>query len=111
MRKTFASSPLTAAGLRSGIPNLVVSFAADQPFWGARVHAIGAGPHPIPVKRLTAEKLVVALAEADGDVIRSSAQVAGRKIRIENGVGSLVHLIELHFENWHRFPWSAFFKV
>jgi len=94
----------TAAGLHSGIPNLVVSFAADQPFWGARVHAIGAGPHPIPVKRLTAEKLVVALAEADGDVIRSSAQVAGRKIRIENGVESLVHLIELHFENWHRFP-------
>jgi len=37
----------TAAGLRSGIPNIVVPFAADQPFWGARVHALGAGPKPI----------------------------------------------------------------
>ena len=46
----------TAAGLRSGIPNLVVSFAADQPFWGARVYAIGAGPQPIPVKKFNNSK-------------------------------------------------------
>jgi sterol 3beta-glucosyltransferase len=90
----------TAAGLRSGIPNLVVPFAADQPFWGARVHAIGAGPNPIPVRKLTVEKLIVALAEADGDTIRSGAQAAGREIRAESGVESLVHLVKLHFENW-----------
>jgi sterol 3beta-glucosyltransferase len=101
----------TTAGLRSGIPNLVVPFAADQPFWGARVHAIGAGPHPIPVKKLTTEKLVVALVEADGNAIRGGAQAAGRKIRAENGVESLFHLIELHFENWHGFHSSVFFKV
>jgi hypothetical protein len=52
---------------------------------------------------LTAEKLVAALAEADGNTIRGGAQAAGRKIRAENGVESLVHLIELHFENWHGF--------
>lgn len=101
----------TAAGLRSGIPNLVVSFAADQPFWGARVHAIGAGPHPIPVKRLTTGKVAAALAEADGNIIRNGAQALGRKVRAENGIESLVHLIELHFENWHRFSQPAFFKV
>lgn len=84
----------TAAGLRSGIPNLVVSFAADQPFWGARVHALGAGPQPIPVKRLTAENLVTALAQADGDAIRNGAQAVGRKIRAEDGVGSAVKFIE-----------------
>jgi len=92
----------TAAGLRSGIPNLVVSFAADQPFWGKHVHAIGAGPRPIPVKKLTAEKLVAALAEADGDAIRSSAQAAGMKIRKERGREGLVRLIESHFENWQE---------
>ena len=54
----------TGAGLRAGIPNLVVSFAADQPFWGARVHAIGAGPKPIPVKKLTTDKLIAAIGEA-----------------------------------------------
>ena len=99
----------TAAGLRSGIPNLVVSFAADQPFWGARVHAIGAGAQPIPVKRLTTEKLVAALIEADGDAIRSGAQAAGSKIRAEAGVGNLVRLIELHVENWQESYQSAIF--
>jgi sterol 3beta-glucosyltransferase len=85
-----------AAGLHSGIPNLVVSFAADQPFWGARVHAIRAGPPPIPVKKLTAEKLIAALVEADKETIRNGAQAAGRQIRAEDGVGSAVKSIEEH---------------
>lgn len=38
----------TAAGLRAGRPSLVVPFLGDQPFWGAQVHAIGAGPEPSP---------------------------------------------------------------
>ncbi|MFZ5818662.1 MAG: glycosyltransferase [Chloroflexota bacterium] len=84
----------TAAGLRAGIPNLVVSFAADQPFWGARVHAIGAGPRSIPVGKLTTGKLVAALAEAEGDALRSGAQAVGRMIRAEDGVGAAVKVIE-----------------
>src|SRR5215208_6437717 len=47
----------TSAGLRAGIPNVVVPFTADQPFWGKRVQAIGAGPEPILVKNLSVEKL------------------------------------------------------
>ena len=101
----------TAAGLRSGIPNLVVSFAADQPFWGARVHAIGAGPQPIPVKKLTAEKLVAALAEADEDALRNSAQAVGRKIRAEDGVGASVKFIEAYAAKWHESSLSEYFKV
>ena len=101
----------TAAGLRSGIPNLVVPFAADQPFWGMRVHAIGAGPRPIPVRKLTTNKLITALAEADGDALRNSAQVAGRKIRAEDGVGYAVKLIEEHADKWHDPSQSEFFKV
>jgi UDP:flavonoid glycosyltransferase YjiC (YdhE family) len=84
----------TAAGLRSGIPNLVVPFAADQPFWGVRVHAIDAGPRPIPIKKLTAEKLAAALDDVDGDALRSSAQVVGGKIRMEDGVGQTVMFID-----------------
>ena len=96
----------TAAGLRSGIPNLVVSFAADQPFWGARVHAIGAGPQPIDVKELTTDKLVAALIEIDGDALRNGAQAMGRKIRAEDGVGVAISLIEKYVENWNRSPHS-----
>jgi sterol 3beta-glucosyltransferase len=92
----------TAAGLRSGIPNLVVSFAADQPFWGARVHVIGAGTQPIAVKKLTTEKLVAALVEADGNALRNGSQVAGRKIRAEDGVGVAVKIIENYAEEWRE---------
>jgi UDP:flavonoid glycosyltransferase YjiC (YdhE family) len=84
----------TAAGLRAGIPNLIIPFTADQPFWGARVSAIGAGPLPIPVKKLTSEMLINALTEVKGDTIRRGAQAAGRKIRAENGVEAAVQLIE-----------------
>ena len=99
----------TAAGLRSGIPNLVVSFAADQPFWGARVHAIGAGPQPIPVRRLTTEKLIEALTESDREIIRNGAQATGRTIRTEDGVGQTVQIIEEYAAKWCKSPQSAIF--
>jgi UDP:flavonoid glycosyltransferase YjiC (YdhE family) len=101
----------TAAGLRSGIPNLVVSFAADQPFWGARVHAIGAGPQPISVKKLTVERLVSALVEADGDALRNGAQTVGSKIRAEDGVGATVKFVERYVAKWRESSQPEYFKV
>jgi len=101
----------TAAGLRSGIPNLVISSASDQPFWGRRVHAIGAGPRPISARRLTSEKLSRALLELEEDAIRDTAQAVGRKIRDEDGVGNLVRLIESHLKNWQKSSKSEIFKV
>jgi UDP:flavonoid glycosyltransferase YjiC (YdhE family) len=84
----------TAAGLRAGIPNIVIPFAGDQMFWGKRVHAIGAGPRPIPVKKLTAPRLASALAQAEDDALRGRAQLVGRAIRAEDGVGEAVRLTE-----------------
>ena len=84
----------TAAGLRAGIPNVVVPFAADQPFWGARVHALGAGPAPIPVRKLSVERLVAALSESSSGRLRSGAEAIGRVIREEAGVDAAVRLIQ-----------------
>jgi len=92
----------TAAGLRAGIPNIVIPFAGDQMFWGKRVHAIGAGPRPIPVQRLNAERLASAIVEAEGGVIRKRAQAVGRGIRSEGGVGGAVALIEEYPNNFYR---------
>ncbi len=86
----------TAAGLRAGVPNIVVPHAADQPFWGGRVAAIGAGPKPIPVKALTAENLAAALSGAGTAAQVHAAQAAGREIGAEDGVGAAVALIERH---------------
>lgn len=92
----------TSAGLHSGIPNIVVPFTADQPFWGRRVHAIGAGPKPILVKHLTVERLTRAIAEASSPAAGERAQAARRKIRSEDGVNLAVKLIESHVRNWNE---------
>jgi len=99
----------TAAGLRSGIPNLVISFAADQPFWGARIHAIGAGPRSIPVRKLTVENLVAAMIEADGETIWNVAQATGRTIRAEDGVGQAIKSIEEYTAKWRESRSSTIF--
>jgi sterol 3beta-glucosyltransferase len=92
----------TAAGLRAGIPNVVIPFTADQPFWGKRVHAIGAGPKPILVKNLSVEKLTQAIAEAESHTLRVGAQVIGQEVRSEDGIDRAVDLIEKYSNNFHR---------
>jgi UDP:flavonoid glycosyltransferase YjiC (YdhE family) len=85
----------TAAGLRAGVPSVVVPFMSDQPFWGRRVFALGAGPEPIPRKQLTAEKLARAISAAVTDpVIRRRAANVGRLIRAEDGVARAADLID-----------------
>jgi sterol 3beta-glucosyltransferase len=91
----------TAAGLRAGIPNVILPFTADQPFWGRRVHAIGAGPKPILVKNLSVEKLTRAMAEAESDVLCEQAQAIGHEIRSEDGVASAIKLIEKYSNDFH----------
>jgi sterol 3beta-glucosyltransferase len=92
----------TSAGLRAGIPNIVVPFIADQPFWGKRVHAIGVGPKPILVKNLSVESLTKAIAEAESDSLRERAQLIGQKIRTEDGVDEAVRLIEKYSNDFHN---------
>jgi UDP:flavonoid glycosyltransferase YjiC (YdhE family) len=87
-------SGTTAAGLRAGVPSVVVPFFGDQPYWGRRVHALGVGPKPIQLKALTAEKLAAAISEAVSDEAMSERAAAlGARIRAEDGVGSAVDFI------------------
>ena len=83
-----------AEGLRAGVPTVVVPFILDQPFWGARIAAMGLGPEPIPRKQLTADRLARAIDLAVTDAeIRQRAQACGRAIRAEDGVGNAVELV------------------
>jgi sterol 3beta-glucosyltransferase len=84
----------TAAGLRAGKPSVIVPFFSDQPFWGWRVQKLGAGPRPIPRKKLTPQRLAQAIASAVQDQdIRSRAEELGEKLRAEDGVANAVDLI------------------
>ena len=84
----------TAAGLRAGKPTLVCPFLGDQPFWGARVHAAGAGPAPLPSRKLLAG-IAGRLGELmDRDDYRANASRLGRMIRAEDGLANGVAIVE-----------------
>ena len=87
----------TAAGLRAGVPNVVIPFFGDQPFWGRRVEALGVGPAPIPRKDLTIEKLTQAIQHVTTDetMQRKAAQL-GAAIREERGLKNAVHVVEMY---------------
>jgi sterol 3beta-glucosyltransferase len=87
----------TGAGLRAGRPTVVCPFVGDQTFWGRRVAALGVGPRPIPLLRLTAERLAEAIRSAvTDDSLRQRAAALGATIRAENGIERAVTYINNH---------------
>ncbi len=75
----------TAAGLRAGVPSIVVTFGNDTLAWGQRVWELGVGPRAIPRKRLTTEGLFEAISATRSEGMRKAAAELGEKIRQENG--------------------------
>ena len=85
----------TAAGLRAGVPTIVIPFFGDQPFWGQRVAKLGVGPEPIPRKQLTAERLAEAIHRAVTDgAMRQRAADLGAKIQAEDGIANAVAIVQ-----------------
>jgi len=85
----------TAEGLRAGVPTVTVPFILDQPFWGARLKALGVGPDPIPQKVLTADRLAAAITTAILNLdIKKRARSIGESIRSENGVENAVRVVQ-----------------
>jgi sterol 3beta-glucosyltransferase len=87
----------TAAGLRAGVPSVIIPHFADQPFWGRRVYQLGAGPKPIPRAKLNADHLTAAIQEAvSSTAMRERAAELGAAIRAEHGVANAVRAIECY---------------
>ena len=85
----------TAAGLRAGVPSIVIPFFGDQPFWGQRVAQLSVGPAPIPRKKLTVERLARAIHRAVTDPeMRQRAAQLGARIRAEDGIARAVAIVE-----------------
>ena len=88
-------SGTTGAGLRAGIPTVIIPFFGDQPFWGHRVYELGVGPTPIPRKRLAVEQLADAISTAASDAnMRLRAAALGERVRAEDGVARAVEILE-----------------
>ena len=83
----------TAAGLRAGVPSILIPFSNDQFAWGRRVYELGVGSKPIPRKKLSAENLSAAIKAALTDEIRAAAKDLGSKIQSENGAATAAKII------------------
>ncbi|PSN14897.1 glycosyltransferase [filamentous cyanobacterium CCT1] len=88
-------SGTVAAGLRAGIPAVVVPFFGDQPAWGKRLNHLGVSPPPIPVQQLSAQTLAVAIRQAlDTPAMTQQASHIAAAMRAEQGVKRAVEIID-----------------
>ncbi|CAM5548422.1 Glycosyltransferase family 1 protein OS=Streptomyces rimosus subsp. rimosus (strain ATCC / DSM 40260 / JCM 4667 / NRRL 2234) OX=1265868 GN=SRIM_016800 PE=4 SV=1 [Streptomyces rimosus subsp. rimosus] len=94
-----AGAGTTAAALRAGVPAVPVPVTADQPFWAARLAAVGAGTDAVPFRALAAEGAVERLAEAIGRAVREpsyrdAATAVARRMEAEDGAGEVIKAVE-----------------
>jgi sterol 3beta-glucosyltransferase len=85
-----------ATMLRHNLPVVIVSFYTDQPTWGKIVEKKKLGVH-IPIKKLTADKLMAAIELAQTDNIKNNSYAMGQKIRTENGLENAINELEKYF--------------
>ncbi len=75
----------TYASLLAGLPTLICSVFADQPFWGSRVEKLGVGA-TIPFRKLTAARLEAGLRRLLDEGVQARARALGAALREERGV-------------------------
>ncbi|THC91692.1 hypothetical protein EYZ11_008837 [Aspergillus tanneri] len=88
----------TATGLAFGRPTTIVPFFGDQPFWGTLVALNGAGPSPIPIKKLTAELLADAIHFCLKPSAVEKAQRLSENIRAEDGARTGLESFHRHLQ-------------
>jgi len=83
----------TAAGLRAGIPSIIIPQSNDHFAWGRRLYELGVGSKPIPKKNLTGEKLADAVKFVSTKEIMEAAKDLGVKIQGEKGAETAARII------------------
>jgi sterol 3beta-glucosyltransferase len=86
-----------ATMLRHNLPVIIVSFYTDQPTWGKIVERKSLGIH-IPVKSLSAEKLISAIQRVQTVEIKNNVSTVGQQIRNENGLDNAITEIEKYIK-------------
>lgn len=85
----------TAAGLRAGVPAVIMPFLADQFFWAWKLERMGVSGGTIRHRELDPEKLAASIRLCLDDAnIRQRAAFIGRRIREEDGIAEAVRVIE-----------------
>jgi sterol 3beta-glucosyltransferase len=87
-----AGAGTSAAGLRAGVPAVPVPVLADQPFWGRRLHELGAATAPVRPRALTPDRLAAAILEAPR--YRAGARAVAQKLATEDGAAPILDWLE-----------------
>jgi sterol 3beta-glucosyltransferase len=89
-----------AACIKSGKPFLtcpVLYPLGDQYFWGEIAFQKGLGLKPIPLKKMTIDKLVALVKELiSNQYLYQNAASISNKLKFENGVDNAIKLIEFY---------------
>ncbi|RZQ61013.1 glycosyltransferase [Amycolatopsis suaedae] len=84
-----------AAGLRAGVPSVGVPILGAQPFWAARIAGLGAGPAPVPYRKLSTTRLADAITAAVSyRSYRDTAAALSERIAGEDGAGAIVTVLD-----------------
>jgi len=83
----------TAAGLRAGVPAVIIPSGLDQFAWARRLNELGASSTPLPRKSLTAAGLAAAIRSALQPEVAARARHLGEIIRSENGAAYAAQII------------------
>lgn len=79
--------------LRAGVPSMGIPFGVDQPYHAQRLHTLGVGPAPLPIRQLTPRRLATALRELTSGRYDQRAAELGRLLQAEDGVAETVALL------------------
>jgi len=80
----------TACGLRFARPTAIVPYFGDQPFWGNMVAVAGAGPKPIPHRKLDAHNLAEAIRFCLTEGAHNAACAISARMKSEDGVQNAI---------------------
>lgn len=87
-------SGTTHSASRAGVPQLVLPWVADQPFWAQRLFQRGVAGPPLSLKHFDRPTLQRAIAIATDAATVARAQALGQAMAAEDGVATAVAAIE-----------------
>lgn len=83
----------TQDGLAAGVPSVATPFGIDQPYHADRLYALGVGPAPIRILRLTPPILAGLIHELTSGRYDQRAAEVGRQSRSVDGVAETIRVL------------------
>lgn len=83
-----------AEALRSGVPQLIIPFSVDQPFWASRLARLGYALPPLREDKLTQQSLASAFSRMEEQEVILTARRIKESMQSENGVENAANYLE-----------------